>query len=216
MKKNILLVGLCIVFSATTSFAQCNQTGGCPLNPDNNCDKVYKPSPIKEKTCNNEFSVCPQNSFDKYKNYINKIQRERAAIYNALDLTDEQIQKQEEIFKQNEGIYEEKLEQLEKEDKKLCTLKKANASNSEISKQKKIVKKIKNDIKNIINKENKAYKKCLTHEQCSKYSMLKKLQKQDYNQINHQKDLYKSNPKMRPFGNPTYNVSCPCENKVNK
>lgn len=183
MKKKIILLGLCVLLSGFVPvMAQCNQP------------------------------KCYQNSIEKYQNYINKIKRERATVYNALDLTDEQIQKQEEIVKQNAPIYEEKLEQLAKENKRLYTLKKANASNNEIAAQKKVVKKIKKDVQNLVEKENKAYKKCLTREQRSKYAMLKKLEIDDYKKLEHQKDLYKSNPKMRPFGNPaSAGFDCSCD-----
>ena len=212
MKKNILLLGLCLALSATTvSFAQCTQTGGCPLNPENNtCEKVYKPCPIDVKTCKKQ-TKCKKNCPQKYQSYVNKIQRERATVYNALNLTDEQIRQREELVKENTPIYEEKFEQLTKESKKLYVLKKANSSNSEISKQKKVVKKIKKDIETLLDKENKEYKKCLTRDQRSKYSIIKKLEKKEYKDASHQKDLYKANPQMRPFGNPT-----PCSSYKNE
>ncbi len=213
MRKRILLLGLVIALLSEVSVsAQCTKTGGCPIVQNENCcDKVYKPCPIKKNCCDNDNCKCYQTFDEKAKNYINKIQRERATIYNALDLTDEQINQQEEIAKQNAGVYEEKLEQLNKQNKKLFTLKKANASCSDISKQKKVVKGIKNDIKKLFDKEDKAYKKCLTREQRSKYTMLKKLQNKELKQMTHQKNLYKSNPKMRPFGDPACQSKCPCE-----
>ena len=39
------------------------------------------------------------------------------------------------------------------------------------------------------------------------YAMIKKLEKNDFKEAAHQKDYYKSNPQMRPFGNPR---PCPC------
>ena len=207
MKKSLIIVGICLTLTGTSALAECTQTGGCPIVQNENCcDKVYKPCPIKTQTCKKK-PKCYTDNLTKYQNYVNKTRRERATVYNALDLTEEQIQQREKIVKENEPIFEEKFEQLKKEGGKLRALKKADASNREITKQNKAVKKIKNDIQKLLDKENKQFKKSLTHEQCSKYAIIKKLERKDYKDSCHQKDLYKANPKMRPFGNPQ--TTCP-------
>ena len=53
--------------------------------------------------------------------------------------------------------------------------------------------------KNLI-KKNKELNKILTKEQRAKYSMIRKLQKDDFKKK--EKDYYKSNPKLPKFGNP--------------
>lgn len=144
---------------------------------------------------------------------IYKIQNERAAIYNALNLTDEQIKIYEGIISKNARTYEEKLTQLNKENFKIKVLEKSNADKSEIECQKKIVKSIQKGINNLQKEETKEFKKCLTHDQRSKYAMIKKLERKARKDSLHQKNYYKSNPQMRPFGNP---VTCPCSNQNNK
>ena len=137
-----------------------------------------------------------------YKQYIKKIQSERAIVYNALNLTDEQLKVREDMFKENSCLYDEKFKNLMDESYKLKALKCANACEFEIAKQRKIVKNIKKDINKLIKKENKIFEKCLTGEQKAKYSMIKKLERKDFRKVCKEKDYRKANPKLRPFGNP--------------
>ena len=144
---------------------------------------------------------CPPHCMD-YKQYIKKIQSERAVVYNALNLTDEQLKVREDIFKENSCLYDEKFKNLMVESYKLKALKCAHAGEYEISKQKKVVKNIKKDINKLIKKENKIFEKCLTGEQKAKYSMIKKLERKDFRKVCKEKDYRKANPKLHPFGNP--------------
>ena len=59
----------------------------------------------------------------------------------------------------------------------------------------------------------KAFKKCLTSDQRRKYNMIKKLEKDERKKSHKQKNYYKSNPLMQPFGNP---INCPNSNTHNK
>ena len=52
------------------------------------------------------------------------------------------------------------------------------------------------------------FRKLLTRDQRIKYDMINKLQKDDRKKSIKKKNFYKSNPQMRPFGNPTK-----CSNK---
>lgn len=65
------------------------------------------------------------------------------------------------------------------------------------------MKNLKKDIKNLQKQETKEFKKCLNHDQRSKYSMIKKLERKARKNSLHKKNYYKSNPQMRPFGNPS-------------
>ena len=69
---------------------------------------------------------CPPHCMD-YKQYIKKIQSERAIVYNALNLTDEQLKVREDMFKENSCLYDEKFKNLMDESYKLKALKCANA-----------------------------------------------------------------------------------------
>lgn len=141
------------------------------------------------------------------------MQHERATIYNALNLTDEQIQKREELLRENNPIFEQKFDLLLKESFKLRALEEGNAPEREIACQKRVVKNIKKDIDKLFSCENKEFQKCLTRLQRSKFKEIQRLEKRDYKREAHQKDYYKSNPQMRPFGNPTYSQ---CDNTSSK
>lgn len=210
MKKKLLLLGVCLVLASSSVFAQCDCTkteGSCtcrkisPMAPG----PVINPPFAPKNLCTEP--ECPQ-AVMRYKRFITAVQRERATIYNALNLTDEQIQKREEIMKENDPIYEQKFDCLIKESFKLKALKSANASEREIYKQRQVVKDIKKDIEKLLDCENKTFQKSLTRLQRSKYKEIKKLECHDFKRAAHQKDYYKSNPQMRPFGNPC-RCSCP-------
>ena len=207
MKKNFI-TGLCLLLSFTGAYAQCTNQGGCPVKSNTCCEKTNI-CLDKKSTCHitKEKLTCPQKS-KLYRDFVNNIKRERATVYNALNLTDEQVEIREKTVKENAPVYEEKFERLMKESFRLKSLKDANASDKDIRKQEKVVKNIKKEIQDTLDKENKDFKKCLTREQRSKYAMIKKLERKDYKESCHKKDLYKNNPQMRYFGNPK---TCPCE-----
>lgn len=217
MKKTLLLAASVLFMALGTSVMaeQCTQQDGCPLKTSvtQDCQKKIKPCPMKKRV---HFGKAPLAA-KMYHGYIHKIQRERATVYNALDLSDEQIKLREDILKENSPIYERKFGELTKESYKIKALKEAGASDKEINRQKKVVKNIKKDIDKLLNEENKLYKKSLTREQRSKYAMIKKLERKDYKDACNKKDLYKSNPKMRPFGDPKKHfkpINCPCPGQI--
>ncbi len=156
---------------------------------------------IYKTSCTKSNIETPQDAL-LYKQHIMRIQKNRALVYNALDLSDEQVKSIEECAVKYTPVYETKFNELIKESYTLKALIAANMESGEIKQQKKIVKNIRKDIENIFKEEDKAFKKCLTREQRSKYSMIKKLERKDFKEAKHPKDYYKSNPRMRPFGNP--------------
>lgn len=210
MKKKFLTVASALLIAlGTSAYAQpCPQQGGCPLKSvvSEGFDKQVHPCPLKKKTHFNQAPVAAK----RYQGYVHRIQRERATVYNALNLTDEQIQLREDILRENAPVYDRKFNELTKESYKIKALKEAGASEKEINRQKKVVKGIKKDIKKLLNEENKLYKKSLTREQRSKYAMIKKLEEKDFKEASHKKDLYKSNPKMVPFGDPKKHIKPIC------
>ena len=184
--KKMSLLGIClIIIISSQSFEKCIANSACPITQK--CEKAYE---------------LDKNNPKNFENYIRRIQRQRATLYNALDLSDEQIKTNEDMIKENAPKYEKLFEELNKETLKLKALKEANSSEKEILAQKKTVKNIQKNIETLLNSENKNLKKTLTHEQCSKYSIIRKLSRNDYKKSLHPKNLYKSNPKMTPFGNP--------------
>jgi len=136
-----------------------------------------------------------------YKRYVNRIQQSRATVYNALNLTEEQVKTREELLAKNAKVYDEKFEKLFTESSKLKTLKESNAAEKEIQAQKKVVKALKKDINNLVNKENKEFKKCLTREQRAKFNTIKKLERESCQKAaKHRVDYHKKNPQMSVFG----------------
>ncbi len=183
MKRNLLLVFVCLVLTIPSVWAQCS------------CQRL-------NTTVESGKSVNYPREATKYKKYIKHIQQDRATVYNALNLSDEQIQKREDLMNENNPIYEQKFDCLMKESFKLQAIENAGATDKEINAQKKVISSIKKSIERTLSKENKAFRKCLNGQQKAKYSMIKKLERQDYKKDLKQKDYYKSNPQMRPFGNP--------------
>lgn len=145
------------------------------------------------------FIFCSKISAQEVKyNYDNN----RATIYNALNLTNEQTKIREEILNKNAKILDEKYAKLKKESCKLLALKKGNVCNSEILEQKKVIKNIKKDISKLLSEEDKEFKKCLTNEQKTKYKTIQKLQKHDLKKEINRAKIYKANPQMEEFAKP--------------
>ncbi len=148
------------------------------------------------------FANCCAEDALKFKQYIMEIQSERAVVYNALNLSDEQIEYKEYLRSETSDILCMLLNKLIQEDIRLQALKSSNAPYFEVLAQKKVVRKIKKDIKKIVDCENKKFRKCLNHNQRSKLSMIKHLEYHDYKKQSHMKDYKKSNPQIKVFGNP--------------
>lgn len=216
MKNKIFLLGICLLFTLNTV-----QAGGTVIKSSStnleeaSCVKNERGCPVnKNEICTNDSDLSAPNEALRFKRYIKHLEEERATVYNALNLTDEQIKKREELMQENAPIYEEKFDCLLKESFKLKALKTANVGERELIKQRQIVKSIKCDIEDILDKENRCFKKILNRQQRSKYAMIKKLERRDFKREANRKDYYKSNPQMRPFGNPVP-YSCPIGREEN-
>ena len=185
MKKYLLGLLLCLFFVSQ------NESIGCETSSSLDC-------------------ACENTTV--YKKYVINIQRNREIIDNALNLSDEQIKIRKEILEQNDICFEEKILDIEQECARLSAMKKANVSNIEIRKQRKIIQNKQKQIEDLLHKENKEFSKCLTKEQRAKLYNIEKLARHDYKKsYKKNKDYYKTNPKMQKFGNPTEeSFSCPC------
>lgn len=150
--------------------------------------------------CQNNSQLRDEMQF--YKNYAEQVKKERATVFNALLLSDEQIESKNKLSKEFSPLLEEKYKQLSMQIKKLNELKTQKASKKIINSQEKLVNSLKKDLQNIIDNENKQIKKILDKEQKAKLKMIQKLQKKSIKDLDKQKNYYKSNPKMRPFAYP--------------
>lgn len=184
-----------MLISCQSVFAVCQITGtGRDKKVISSCEKT------------DVSSKCDKVDYPKeavrYKNYIKQLQQDRAVVYNALNLTDDQIKLREDLIKEYSPYYDQKLDELLKESFRVQALECADADRSEINCHKKNIKNIKKDIERCIKQENKTFTKSLTSLQRSKYKLIKKLEKNDFDEEARRKDYYKSNPQMVPFGNP--------------
>ncbi len=194
MKKNITLTLLCFIFTGQLILA----------NPDsdykivvNNGDKVKdaKFSPYKPREI-----FADDLKFNR--NFADQVKKERAAVSNALGLSEEQAKARVEMTRKNTALLEGKFRVLYEENYRLKLLKYENASKSDIETQEQKINAVKRDIKSVIEQENKDFYKILDREQRSKLKMIQKLHRKAMKESAKQKNYYKSNPKMRPFALP--------------
>lgn len=150
-------------------------------------------------SCSSAFAANKSDDYKYCKNYAEKVRQERAAISNALQLSEDQSKKMYELTKKTNTILNEKFYTLKQETIKLNLLKADNSKAEFIKSQEKFVCQLKKDIDELIQSENKAFKKILNREQRTKLRHIEKIQKKSDKVQKHQKDYYKSNPKMRKF-----------------
>lgn len=189
MNKALFLVGLslCTVLCINPVFAQDNTT------LDN--------STISSAIVKEDYS--PQ--------LIEKIKVERNAIYNALNLTPEQIKKKNDLDEKRYKELQPKLKQFCVERRALKDLesKKADAKTIKTAQDK--LDSTKNDIKKISSKYDKEFKKILTSEQKSKYNTIIKLTRADLKELEQrQKEMA-----LKPFGVPVTQAQYTQQQKEN-
>ncbi len=207
MKKAVVSLIACILFTTTCAFAECKCKPVCKCSPECSCD-------CKTKLKNAEYSnYKPRSIFaDDLKfnrNFADQVKKERAAVSNALGLTEEQAKFRVEMTRKNTVVLEEKFRMLYDENYKLKKLKAEKAAKNAIKVQEDKVNCIKRDIKAIVEEENKEFNKILDRQQRAKLRMIQKLQRKAMKESAKQKNYYKSNPKMRPFAMPE-KQNCDC------
>lgn len=178
MKKALLLISAGMLLSCPIVFAQNLET------PETDITSAIT-------TVKGDYSL----------QLINKIKMERNTIYNALNLTFEQI-------KQKDAIEEKRYSELEPTLRKYCLchkklndIKKSKTTNeNEIKAVQKEIDSLKKDIKDISNKYDKNFKKILTGEQKSKYDMVRKLKRAEIK--NNNKSVNNKKTTLKPFGVP--------------
>lgn len=207
MKKAVLSLIACILFTMTCAFAECKCKPVCKCSPECSCD-------CKTKLQNAEYSnYKPRSIFaDDLKfnrNFADQVKKERAAVSNALGLTEEQAKCRVEMTRKNTVVLQEKFRTLYDENYKLKVLKAENAAKNIIKAQEDKINCIKKEIKAIVEQENKEFNKILDRDQRAKLRMIQKLQRKAMKESAKQKNYYKSNPKMRPFAMPE-KQNCDC------
>lgn len=174
--KKLFALFICILLASTTAIAKCEKTA------------------VKCASCEVEKA---QNCSTRA--YAEQIKKERATVYNALQLSDEQSAKYTDITLKANKELDEKYGLLDVANLELMILKSGETNSDAIKAQEKKIKQIKKDIKNIVENEEKELRKMLNHEQRVKLRMIKKLKRKDIKKLKHKKNYYKRNPKMREF-----------------
>lgn len=207
MKKSILLLLSCFLLSSASVLAECNCQPTCDCTPSCNCDCKKKLKEAKFSTYKPREIFADDLKFNR--NFADQVRKERAAVSNALGLSEEQVKVRVEMTRKNTVILEEKFRNLYEENYKLKVLKAENAAKNTIKTQQEKINCIKKEIKAIVEQENKEFNKILDHQQRSKLRMIQKLQRKAMKESAKQKNYYKSNPKMRPFAMPN-KQNCDC------
>ena len=105
------------------------------------------------------FALDDGLKFDK--SYAQQVQKERAAISNALILSPEQTECKNQIARKYSKLLDEKFDALSEANIELKLLKAKNVSCDEINAQEKTINSLKKDINDLIAQENKEFKKIL-------------------------------------------------------
>lgn len=179
MKKRILGICLCLIMTAPVVFAE------------------------EDVSIETEVTSAVSNRNDFAPQLVEKIKMQRSAIYNALNLTPAQIKKVNEIENCRYKDLEPELRQLCILRKKLKGLNSAKTCDkSAISATEHELCKVKKNIRSISNKYDKEFKKVLTSEQKSKYSMIRKLKRADLRKVERAHKNGQQQGDLRPFGQP--------------
>ncbi len=157
MKKQLLVLGLCLAVSTSAALACGNAA----------FDKQYA-SPSK-KAC---FSSSKEARMREA-----KMNKERELLYNALNLTEAQKVQARAMSDDRKATAEPLFNNLMTQKKELKALKDQKASKSDIRKQKREVRKAKRAVKKEMRAAKKEFKSILTKEQKAKFKLIMKEKK---------------------------------------
>lgn len=189
------------------AIAECTCKPVCQCSPTCSCDCKTKLKNAKYSTYKPREIFADDLKFNR--NFADQVKKERAAVSNALGLTEEQAKCRVEMTRKNTVVLQEKFRTLYDENYKLKVLKAENAAKNIIKAQEDKINCIKKEIKAIVEQENKEFNKILDRDQRAKLRMIQKLQRKAMKESTKQKNYYKSNPKMRPFAMPE-KQNCDC------
>ena len=207
MKKGILTFCFCFLLTMSQAIAECTCKPECQCSPTCSCDCKTKLKNAKYSSYKPREIFADDLKFNR--NFADQVKKERAAVSNALGLTEEQAKCRVEMTRKNTVVLQEKFRTLYDENYKLKVLKAENAAKNAIKAQEDKINCIKKEIKAIVEQENKEFNKILDRDQRAKLRMIQKLQRKAMKESAKQKNYYKSNPKMRPFAMPE-KQNCDC------
>lgn len=137
---------------------------------------------------------------DKCSDIMSSMYYNRAALYNVLNLTPDQVKCKDVIDKKRYEALKEQSIQLEQEKYVLSKLTSGNASKNAVKKQQKVIKNIEKCMNQTGKKFDKEFKTVLNSEQKSKLNTIRKIQRKDLKNCRKNKRLYKQDKNLRPFG----------------
>ena len=207
MKNGILTFCFCFLLTISQAIAEFTCKPVCQCSPTCSCDCKTKLKNAKYSTYKPREIFADDLKFNR--NFADQVKKERAAVSNALGLTEEQAKCRVEMTRKNTVVLQEKFRTLYDENYKLKVLKAENAAKNAIKAQEDKINCIKKEIKAIVEQENKEFNKILDRDQRAKLRMIQKLQRKAMKESAKQKNYYKSNPKMRPFAMPE-KQNCDC------
>lgn len=189
MKRGLILLGLCAILTSHAAFADYPE--GCN-------DEASK-----------QYEVGTAQDYNYSYQLLIRIKKQREILYNALNLTQQQVKCKNEIDKKRYAELKPALEKLCLESKNLKDLKARCASKKTIKKQEKELNKARKNIQEISAKYDKEFDKILTRNQRNKYSMIRKLKKDDLKKYRKIQEKGRKPSDLRPFGEkinqPEYN-----------
>lgn len=195
MKRFLVSLLICFSAAGTVAFAGGNYDIDNSLVFDTETKTKYKEAKFSSYKPRRIFT----DDLKFNRNFADQVRKERAAVSNALGLSEEQVKIRVELTRKNSAVLEEKFRILYDENYKLKVLKAEKASKNDIKAQQEKVNNIKKEIKTVVEEENKEFNKILDRQQRSKLRMIQKLQRKAMKESGKEKNYYKSNPKMRPF-----------------
>lgn len=177
MKRSLIVLGIFAILTSTSVFAE---------------EPVKQPSPCDVTTVTEQYDYSYQ--------LMDRIKKQRDTIYNALNLTQEQVKCKNEIEKKRYIELEPALQKLCLEIKQLKDLKARCADKKTICKQERALDCTRREIQQISAKYDRELMKILTQDQRSKYSMIRKLKRCDLKKLRKIQEKGRKPSDLRPFG----------------
>ena len=166
--------------------------------------------------CKTSTNICTEGKKSKCLDLMTTMYNERAALYNVLNLSTDQLKCKDVIDAKRYEELGEQFKKYEQEKYILTKMQEYQASKDAINKQEKVVKNIDKCMQKISKKYDKEFKTVLNSEQKSKLNTIRNMEKKQIKYCQKNKAFYKQDPNLRPFGVKMYgtdNKLCPTHNK---
>lgn len=205
MKKQLLILTVCLALTATSAFAATApvKKATCPVKATVTVPAKSSPCAKAAQTPCAETVLTPEQKVKK--DFEEKMAKDRAELYCKLNLSEQQRLTAGAIEEKTKAEMEPLFAKLHEERAKLKELKAKNACPCKIAEQRVKVKAIKKDIKKHFMAAQKDFEAMLTNEQLAKFKAIKAERKAE------RKDMMKEHCKC-DFPCPG-DCKCPCHGK---